>query len=35
MPLETVIVVAFVVAVFTGFAVLLAWADRHTASHIK
>ena len=33
MPIETAIVVACIVAAFTGFAVVLAWADRHTASH--
>ena len=35
MPIETVIVVACILAAFTGFAVVLAWADRHTTSHVK
>jgi hypothetical protein len=30
MPIETVLVTVFVVVVFTGFALVLAWADRRT-----
>jgi hypothetical protein len=32
MPIETIVVVAFILAVFAGFAAVLAWADHHTSS---
>jgi hypothetical protein len=32
MPIETVVVVACILAAFIGFAVVLAWADHQTGS---
>ena len=30
MPLETILVVATIVAIFSGFGIVLAWAERRT-----